>query len=63
MWRSAVYSATDGLGSAQDFLDTSGEILRQRLEPHSPCNLIDLIERDVARMLDVFLLFTVPWGL
>ena len=29
MWRSAVNSAANGLGSAQDFLDASGEILRQ----------------------------------
>ena len=62
MWRSTVYSAANGLGSAQDFLDASGEVLRQRLVLHSPCNLVDLIERDVTRMLDVFLLFTVPWG-
>lgn len=62
MWRSAVYSAANGLGSAQDFFDASGEILRQRLGLHGPCNLIDLIERDVARMLDVLLLFTVSWG-
>jgi len=61
MWRSAVHIAANGLGSAQDLLDASGEILRQRLEPHSPCDLIDLIKRDVSRMLDVFLLFTVPW--
>lgn len=62
MWRSTVYSAANRLGSAQDFLDASGEILRERLGLHGPRNLIDLVERDVARMLDVFLLFTIPWG-
>lgn len=58
--RPAVYCAAYGLSSAQDLLDASRKVLRQRLELHSPCNLINLIERDVSRVLDVFLLFPIP---
>jgi hypothetical protein len=63
MWWLAINRAAYGLGSTQDFLDASSEILRERLGSHSPCNLVNLIERDVTRVLDVLLLFAIPRGL
>jgi hypothetical protein len=63
VWRPAVYCAAYGLRSPQDLLDASRKVLRQRLELHSPCNLNNLIERNVSRVLDVFLLFPIPRGL
>ena len=63
MRRPTIDGASDGLRGAQDLLDASSEILREGLVLHSPCDLIDLVERDVSRVLDVLLLFTISWGL
>jgi hypothetical protein len=63
MWRAAVDGATYGLCRTEDFLDAASKILRERLGLHSPCNLVDLIERDIASVLNIFLLLAIPWGL
>jgi hypothetical protein len=63
MWRPTINSASDGLRGAEDLLDASSKILRERLVLHSPCDLINLVERDVSSVLDVLLFFTIPWGL
>lgn len=57
--RLAVDGAADGLGGAEDLLDAVCEVACERLGLHGPCNVDDLVERDVARVLDVLLLFTV----
>lgn len=59
----AVDSAADRLGSAEDLLDGTREALGKRLEAHLAGNLDNLVERDVATVLDVLLLLAVTRGL
>lgn len=61
----AVDRASDRLGSAEDLLDTVGEVLRERLLrlAHGAGDLDDLVELNVARVLDVLLLLAVANGL
>lgn len=55
--------ASDREGSAQDLLDGAGKSLGERLEPHGPGNVDDLLKRDRLAVLDVLLLLAVTWGL
>jgi hypothetical protein len=75
----AVDGAADRLGGTEDLLDTTGEVLGERLVSHLAGNLmrvsvfiprrrhttyvVDLVERNVTGVLDVLLLLAVPWGL
>ena len=59
----AVNGAANRLGSAENLLRDTRKLLRQRLGAHCPCNLPDLVERDVAGVLDVLLLLAVTRGL
>ena len=59
----AVNRAADALRCAKDLLDTTSELLCERFCPHCACNVIDLVERNVAAVLDVLLLLAVAWGL
>lgn len=59
----AVDGAADGLGGAEDLLDGAGERLGERLEAHLAGDLDDLLEGDVATVLDVLLLLAVARGL
>ena len=60
---SSVHGAPDALSGAQDLLHAPGEVFRERLWPHRPCDLDDLVAGNVARVLDVLLLLAVPWRL
>ena len=55
----AVDGAADGLGGTKDLLDGTGKALGERLEAHLAGNLDNLVERDVATVLDVLLLLAV----
>jgi len=57
--RLAIDSAADRLRCAKDLLYAVSERAGQRLGLHRPCNIDDLIEGDVASVLDVLLLFAV----
>jgi len=59
----AVDGTADALGRAEDFLDGTGQVLGQGFEAHLACNLNDLIQRHVPRVLDVLLLLPVSWRL
>ena len=59
----SVHGATNALRRAEDFLRTSREILGERLGLHCSRNVDDLVEGDVARVLDVLLLLAITWGL
>lgn len=59
----AVDGAANRLSGTEDLLHASRELLGERLGLHCPCNVDDLVEGNVARVLDVLLLFTVAWGL
>ncbi|KAI3477912.1 hypothetical protein L1887_60219 [Cichorium endivia] len=59
----AIDGAADGLGGAEDLLDGAGERLGERLEAHLAGDLYDLLEGDVATVLDVLLLLAVARGL
>ena len=60
---SSIHGAPNALSGAQNLLHAPGEVLRERLWPHRPCDLDDLVAGDVARVLDVLLLLAVPWRL
>lgn len=55
--------AADREGGTQDLLDGAGQGLGERLEPHGPGNVDDLLKRDRLAVLDVLLLLSVTWGL
>ena len=59
----AVNSAANRLSRAEDLLYGAGEVLGKRLEAHLAGNLDDLVQRDVAAVLDVLLLLAVARGL
>jgi hypothetical protein len=57
--RLTVDGAADGLCGTEDLLAAVRERLRECLGAHRPCDLDHLVERDVARVLDVLLLLAV----
>lgn len=59
----AVDGAADGLSSAEDLLDGTGEVLGEGLEAHLAGDLDNLVEGDVTTVLDVLLLLAVMGGL
>lgn len=59
----SVNSATNALCSAENLLHTSGQLLGERLGLHDTSNVEDLVEGNVARVLDVLLLLAITWGL
>ena len=61
--RLAVHSAANALRGAKNLLHGARELLRERLGLHCPCNVEDLVQGDVAGVLDVLLLLAVAWGL
>jgi hypothetical protein len=58
--RLAVDGAANALRGAENLLDCPAELLCERLVPHGACNVNDGVELNVARVLDVLLLFAVP---
>ena len=63
MRRLTVNGAANGLGSSENFEHGALELLSKTLGAHRPCDLNDLVEGDVAGMLDVLLLLPVTRGL
>ena len=61
--RLAVNLAANTVGSAENLLDSSRELLGERLVPHGTRNLNDLVQRHRLAVLDVLLLLAVAWGL
>jgi hypothetical protein len=59
----AINLATHTVGSAQNLLDNTLEVLGERLEAHGPGNLDDLVHADRLVVLDVLLLLAVTRGL
>lgn len=59
----AVDGAADGLGGTKDLLDTTGKVLGHGLVGHLAGNVVDLVEGNVASVLDVLLLLAVTDGL
>ena len=55
-----VHSAPHRHGRAKDLLHSPLERLGHRLVPHRPCDVDDLIEGDVAAVLNVLDLLPVP---
>ena len=55
----SVHSATNTESCSEDFLDTSPKRLTQTLESHCSGNLNDLVQWDVAAVLDVLLLLAI----
>lgn len=58
-----VHPACNAAARPKDLLHAAGEVLGQGFGLHCPCNLVNLLERDVAIVLDVLLLLAVAWGL
>lgn len=54
-----VDSAANALAGTKDLLDGAGEVATERLEAHGPRNLDDLIQRDIATVLNVLDLLAV----
>lgn len=63
MRRPAINRAANALRRTQNLLHTTGQLLRKGLGLHRPCDVNDLVQDDIPRMLDVLLLFAVPWRL
>ena len=59
----SVDGATDGLTCTEDFLDTTSKVLGEGFVGELSGDVVDLVKRDVSRVLDVLLLLSVPWGL
>ena len=60
---SAIYLAANTESRTQNLLHRSLQLLGERLEPHRPGNLDDVVERHALVVLDVLLLFPVAGGL
>merc|ERR1719348_10354 len=58
----SVNSAADRLSCAEDLLHDSAELPGHGPGPHDSCSSDDIIHGDVAAMLDVLDLLSVPWG-
>merc|ERR1719189_807273 len=58
-----INSAADRLGRAQDLLHHPGEFPRHGPGPHHPGSVDDVVQRDVAAVLDVLDLLSVARGL
>ena len=56
----AVHSAANRLSCAQDLLDDSAELPGHGPGPHHTGGLVDVVHGDVAAVLDVLHLLTVP---
>jgi len=63
MRRLAVDGAADGLRGAEDLLDGTFQLPRHGTLPHDAGDVDDLVEGDVAAVLDVLDLLAVTWGL
>jgi len=59
----AVDGAADGLRRAEDLLDGALELPRHGTLPHDAGDVDDLVEGNVAAVLDVLDLLAVTWGL
>jgi hypothetical protein len=59
----AVDGAADADAGAENLLDAAGHFLGHGPGPHGPGNLDDVVETDVAAVLDVLDLLAVPLGL
>ena len=59
----AVDCAADRLCGAKNLLRAVREGLRERFRPHGARNFDNLVEGDVAGVLDVLLLLAIAWGL
>jgi hypothetical protein len=59
----SIHLASDAKSRTKHFLNCTLEILRERLESHSPGYLDYFIEADRLVVLDVFLLLAVSWWL
>merc|ERR1712001_240019 len=59
----AVDGAADRLGRAQDLLHHPGELPGHRPGPHHPGSIDDVVQRDVAAVLDILDLLSVARGL
>ena len=57
----AVNLAANAEGGSEDLLDSSLQLLGQRLMSHLPSDLNDLVEGDRLGVLDVLLLLSVTW--
>merc|ERR1719150_3146319 len=58
-----VHSAANRLGSAKHLLHGAGELLGHGPGSHNPGGCNNVIHSDVAAVLDVLHLLTVPWRL
>merc|ERR1719348_1546421 len=58
----SVNSAADRLSCAEDLLHDSAELPGHGPGPHDSCSGDDIIHGDVAAVLDVLDLLSVPWG-
>merc|ERR1712037_513770 len=58
----AVDSAANRLSGSQDLLDDSAELPGHGPGPHHTGGLVDVVHGDVAAVLDVLHLLTVPGG-
>lgn len=59
LWWLVLNSAANGSCSAQDLLHGTAQLLGKGLVAHLACDLDDLVEGDVAAVLDVLLLLPV----
>jgi len=58
-----VHGAADGLGSAEHLLHSPRELLGHGARRHDAGGSDDVVHGDVATVLDVLHLLSVPWGL
>lgn len=63
LWALSVNLAANAERGAQNLQDNTLEALGERLEPHRPRNVDDLVEADRLVVLDVLLLLPVAGGL
>lgn len=63
MRRSSFDGAADGMTRAKDLSDRSAELAGHRSRPHGASDGNDFIKRQVATVLDILDLLTVPWRL
>lgn len=59
LWALAIDLAAHAECRAQNLLHNTLEGLGEALEPHGPCNLDDLVQRDRLAVLDVLLLLAI----
>lgn len=63
VWGLAINGASNRLCCTKHLLDSTSEVFCQRSGTHYSCDRENFVQGNVSSVLNIFLLFTITWGL